>query len=109
MKQKKYDLVTFGEAMVRLSPPHFQRLEQANNLDIQVGGGEFNVAVAAARLGLKCAWVSALPDNPLGRMVRNKAAEQGVDVSLVIMSPRGRQGLYFLEFGASPTGKPGDI
>ena len=102
MKQKKYDLVTFGEAMVRLSPPHFQRLEQANNLDIQVGGGEFNVAVAASRLGLKCAWVSALPDNPLGRMARNKAAEQGMDISQVIMSPKGRQGLYFLEFGASP-------
>lgn len=102
MKQKKYDLVTFGEAMIRLSTQQFQRLEQADRLDVRVGGGELNVAVAAARMGLKCTWVSALPDNPLGRMVRNKAREQGVDVSQIIFNREGRQGLYFLEFGASP-------
>src|ERR1035437_3172412 len=39
------DVVTFGEAMIRLSPPHFQRLEQTSTLDVQVGGGELNVAV----------------------------------------------------------------
>ncbi|HUX11247.1 MAG TPA: sugar kinase, partial [Terriglobia bacterium] len=39
------DVVTFGEAMVRLSPPNFQRLEQTHSLDVQVGGGELNVAV----------------------------------------------------------------
>jgi 2-dehydro-3-deoxygluconokinase len=46
------DLVTFGEAMVRLTPPAFQRLEQAHSFDAYVGGGELNVAVAAARLGV---------------------------------------------------------
>jgi 2-dehydro-3-deoxygluconokinase len=102
MKERKYDLVTFGEAMLRLSPAHFQRLEQAAQLDVHVGGGELNTAVAATRLGLKCAWVSALPDNALGRMVRNRAREQGVDVSRVAFKGKGRQGLYFLEFGASP-------
>ena len=48
------DLVTFGEAMVRLTPPAFQRLEQAHSFDAYVGGGELNVAVAAARLGIAC-------------------------------------------------------
>ncbi|HEX5411420.1 MAG TPA: PfkB family carbohydrate kinase, partial [Terriglobia bacterium] len=47
------DVVTFGEAMIRLAPPHFQRLEQTNSLDVQVGGGELNVAVGVSRLGLK--------------------------------------------------------
>ncbi|MCX6100485.1 MAG: sugar kinase, partial [Candidatus Bipolaricaulota bacterium] len=40
-------LVTFGESMIRLSPPHFQRLEQTTSLDVQIGGAELNVAVAA--------------------------------------------------------------
>ena len=48
-----YDVVTFGEAMVRLSPPHFQRLEQAQSLDLNVGGAELNVAVGVTRFGMK--------------------------------------------------------
>lgn len=97
-----YDIVTFGEAMIRLSPPHFQRLEQTRTLDVQVGGGEYNVAVAGARLGLKTAWVSRLPDNPLGRVIANRAREHGVDTSHVVWTSEGRAGLYFLELGASP-------
>ena len=62
-----FDVVTFGEAMVRLAPPHFQRLEQTASLDVQVGGGELNVAVGASRLGLKSTWVSRLPKNAQGR------------------------------------------
>ena len=97
-----HDLVTFGEAMIRLSPPDFKRLEQTSTLDLNVGGAELNVAVGASRLGLKSAWVSRLPDNPLGRMIANKARELGVDVSEVIWAKEGRAGLYFLEFGATP-------
>lgn len=96
------DVVTLGEAMVRLSPPSFQRLEQTSSLDIQVGGGELNVAVAVSRLGLSAAWISKLPENALGRLIRNKAREQGVDTSQVVWSKEGRAGLYFMEFGASP-------
>jgi len=95
-------VVTLGEAMLRLSPPDFHRLEQASSFDVKVGGGELNVAVGVARLGIESAWVSKLPDNPLGRMVRNKAREQGVDTSSVVWSGSGRVGIYFLEFGANP-------
>ena len=95
-------IVTLGEAMLRLSPPDFHRLEQANSFDAKVGGGELNVAVAVSRLGLSSAWVSKLPENPLGRMVRNKAREQGVDTSNIVWSKSGRVGIYFLEFGANP-------
>ena len=97
-----FDIVAFGEAMVRMSPPGFKRLEQTTTLDLHIGGAELNVAVGASRLGLKCAWVSKLPDNPLGRMIANKARELGVDISQVIWQNEGRAGLYFLEFGASP-------
>jgi hypothetical protein len=69
------DLVTFGEAMVRLTPPAFQRLEQAHSFDAYVGGGELNVAVGAARLGVASRWVSRLPDNALGRMIASRARE----------------------------------
>lgn len=95
-------VVTLGEAMLRLSPPDFHRLEQASSFDVKVGGGELNVAIGAARLGLDSAWVSKLPKNPLGRMVRNKAREQGVDTSNIVWSDSGRVGVYFLEFGANP-------
>lgn len=97
-----YDVVTFGEAMLRLSPPHFGRLEQTHSLEVEIGGSELNVAVGVARLGMTSAWVSKLPNNPLGKMVRNRARELGVDVSHVVFSEKGRQGLYFVEYGAAP-------
>ena len=58
-----HEVVTFGEAMIRLSPPNFRRLEQARSLDVQVGGAELNTAVGLARLGRSAAWVSRLTDN----------------------------------------------
>jgi 2-dehydro-3-deoxygluconokinase len=97
-----YDVVTFGEAMVRLSPPHFQRLEQTRILEANVGGAELNVAVGVSRLGMKSAWISKLPKNGLGFMIRDRAQELGVDCSHLVWSEKGRAGLYFLEFGSSP-------
>jgi 2-dehydro-3-deoxygluconokinase len=97
-----YDVVTFGEAMIRLSPPHFQRLEQASSLDLNVGGAELNVAVGVARFGMKSTWVSKLPQNPLGYLIRDRAQEFGVDCPHIVWSSQGRAGLYFLELGASP-------
>jgi len=97
-----YDVVTFGESMVRLSPPNFQRLEQTRNLNVNVGGAELNVAVGVTRFGLKSAWVSKLPKNALGYMIRDRAQEFGVDCSHIVWSDKGRAGLYFVEFGASP-------
>ncbi len=94
------DLVTFGEAMVRFSPPAFQRLEQASTLEATVGGSELNVAVVAARLGLASRWVSRLPDNTLGRMIEARAREQGVDAH-VEWTADGRVGLYFVELGGA--------
>jgi len=100
--KNSYDLVTFGETMIRLSPPDHRRLEQTNLLEANVGGSELNTAVAAQRLGIKTAYVTRLSDNPLGRRVENKAREHGVDTSHVLWTAENRVGLYFVEFGASP-------
>ena len=96
------DVVTFGEVMVRLTPPHFQRLEQARSLDVEVGGAELNTAVGLVRLGRSAAWVSRLPDNPLGKLVANRVREAGVSDRHVQYAADTRCGLYFLEFGAAP-------
>src|SRR5919201_143056 len=97
-----HDVITFGEAMIRLSPPNFRRLEQARSLELQVGGAELNTAVALARLGRRSTWVSRLTDNPLGRLVANHAREAGVSTEHVVWTKEDRVGLYFLEFGAAP-------
>jgi 2-dehydro-3-deoxygluconokinase len=97
-----HDVITFGEAMIRLAPPNFRRLEQAHTLDVQVGGAELNTAVGVARLGRTSAWVSRLTDNPLGRLIANRAREAGVSSEHIVWTKDDRVGLYFLEFGAAP-------
>ena len=102
-----YDLITFGEAMVRLVSPDFMRLEQATSLSISVGGAELNVAANASQLGLRTAWVSRLVDNWSGRLLRNKGQELGVDMSHIVWVPFDgigleRNGFYHLEMGAGP-------
>jgi 2-dehydro-3-deoxygluconokinase len=97
-----HDVITFGEAMVRLSPPSFQRLEQARSLDVQIGGAELNTAVALARLGRSATWVSRVTENALGRLLLNQARSAGVSVEHALTTPEDRVGVYFLEFGAAP-------
>lgn len=96
------EVVTFGEAMIRLSPPGYRRLEQTTSLDVAVGGAELNVAVGVQRLGHTSAWVSCLPANALGRMAFNKTREQGVATDWIGWDPSGRMGIYFVEYGSSP-------
>src|SRR5258708_7871923 len=93
---------TVGQAMVRLSPTNFWRLEQAQSLDLQVVGAELNPAVGVARLGRQTAWVSRLTDNPLGRLIANRARAAGVSTEHVVWTNEDRVGVYFLEFGAAP-------
>ena len=93
------DLVTFGEAMMRLSPPAGQSIEDTSSFDAWVGGAELNVAVAGRHLGLRTRWVSRLPDNRIGRTIAARASAEGVDVSHVSFTPNGRTGLYFVELG----------
>ncbi|NJE26131.1 sugar kinase [Thermococcus sp. MV5] len=95
-------VVAFGETMIRLSTKNFERIEQAKELAIGIGGTESNFAIAFARLGGKATWISKLTNNPLGRFIVNKIREHGVDVSHVIWTNEDRVGLYFIEFGKKP-------
>jgi 2-dehydro-3-deoxygluconokinase len=97
-----HDVLCFGEAMIRLTPPDFERLEQAVSFNVTVGGSELNAAVGLARLGLRSAWVSKLTNNGLGRHIANQARAHGVGTSHVVWTDDHRVGLYFVEPGASP-------
>jgi 2-dehydro-3-deoxygluconokinase len=96
-------VVTFGEIMLRLSPPGFQRFGQARSFDVIYGGGEANVAVALASLGLPVDYVTRLPDNDLGKSCIQFLRQYGVGVSKIV---RGgdRLGIYLLEMGAVQRG-----
>ncbi|GGL47408.1 bifunctional 2-dehydro-3-deoxygluconokinase/2-dehydro-3-deoxygalactonokinase [Halocalculus aciditolerans] len=96
-------LVTFGESMLRLSPPGHERLTHTDRLDVHVAGAESNVAVAANAVGLPSTWTSKLPESPLGRRVTNALREYGIDTA-VAWSDDGRQGTYYVEAGTKPRG-----
>ncbi len=96
-------VVTFGEIMLRLSPPDFLRFSQAYSFDVTYGGGESNVAVSLANYGIPCCFVSRLPDNDLGECALIELRKRGVKTEQII---RGgdRLGIYFLETGAVSRG-----
>ncbi len=101
----RFDVVSLGECMIRLSPPGHERLEFARHLEVWVGGGEYNVAYASARLGLRSGWVSKLPQSPLGHLIMNHGRAVGVDMRHVVLVPydgvgkQNRVGLNFTEVG----------
>lgn len=95
------DLVTFGETMLRLSPPSGDRLETATSLEFRTAGAESNVAIAASRLGASSVWLSKLPDSPLGRRVTNEVRQHGVEPRIE-WDDEARQGAYYIEHGSTP-------
>ena len=104
-EQCRHDLVSLGECMLRLSPPGHGRLEFASQLEVWVGGAEYNVAYALARLGLRTAWVGGLVDHALSRLIRGHAGAAGVDTRHAVTLPYdgvgrdARLGLNFTEVG----------
>src|SRR5207249_2863967 len=97
-----YDLLTLGETLLRLSPPGLQRLEQARLFEVGIGGSELNVGCVLVRLGRRVAWVSRLPEGPLGRIVDGEARRHGVDTSHIRWVAGARLGLMFFEPGPAP-------
>jgi len=95
---KKY--ITFGEIMLRLKSPKWERFFQSPLLEASFGGGEANVAVGLARFGLKVAYVSVIPNNSIGDACIGELKRQGVDTSLIVRKGK-RLGIYFLEAGAN--------
>ncbi|MHA2408247.1 MAG: sugar kinase [Candidatus Ranarchaeia archaeon] len=96
------EVVTIGEGLLIFNPPNYQLIEHSTVFDAVVGGTEANVAIALENLGVETGWISKLPNNPLGRRLRNVIKGFDVDVSRVIWSPEGRTGLLFVELGAEP-------
>ena len=100
MRTARAPVVCFGEMLLRLTPPGGVPLARANQLGVEVGGAEANVASALASLGQPARMLTVLPDNPLGRIARMRLASAGVDIG-IIGTGEGRMGLYFYE---PPTG-----
>jgi 2-dehydro-3-deoxygluconokinase len=109
-KSCQFDLVALGECMIRLSPPGHGRVEFAPALEVWVGGGEYNVAYALSRLGLRTGWVGGLNSSPMGAIIRNHARGVGMDVSHVVerkydgVGKKDRIGLNFTEVGIAKRG-----
>jgi 2-dehydro-3-deoxygluconokinase len=94
-------IVTFGEIMLRLAPPGFERFLQSPQFVATFGGGEANVAVALALFGLPAAYVTVLPDkNPIADAAIGELRRLGVDTSKIARG-KGRLGIYYLEAGAN--------
>jgi 2-dehydro-3-deoxygluconokinase len=93
-------VATFGEIMLRLSPPGKELLFQSPRLEATFGGGEANVAVSLAILGHRSRWISVVPANPVGEAALRELRRYGVDVGAVVRGGR-RLGVYFAETGAN--------
>ena len=95
---KKY--ITFGEIMLRLKSPNWERFFQSPLLEATFGGGEANVAVGLARFDLNVAYVSVIPDNAIGDACIRELKRQNIDTSLIVRKGN-RLGIYFLEAGTN--------
>ena len=95
--------VTFGEVMLRLATPGYERFGQGNMLSATYGGGEANVAVSLANYGLPVSFVTRVPDNDIADACLRELRGFGVDVNDVIKGGN-RLGIYFLETGAVSRG-----
>ncbi len=94
------NVATFGEIMLRLSPPGKEMLFQSPLLAARFGGGEANVAVSLAVLGHRSRWISVVPSNPAGEAALRELRRYGVDTGAVVRGGR-RLGIYFAETGAN--------
>ncbi|MGA2696121.1 MAG: sugar kinase [Terriglobales bacterium] len=92
--------VTFGELMLRLAPPGFERFLQTPQFVASFGGGEANVAIALAQFGLPAAFVTALPNNAIADAAVAELRSFAVDTSHIIHA-KGRMGAYYVEAGAN--------
>jgi 2-dehydro-3-deoxygluconokinase len=99
-------VVAFGEVLLRLKAPGFERLLQSPQLQVYVGGAELNVLASLARFGHGTRLVSTLADNPLGDAALAEIRAYGIDASAVDRRP-GRMGLYFAESGHGH--RPGQV
>ncbi|MFA9381772.1 MAG: sugar kinase, partial [Acetanaerobacterium sp.] len=103
-RTRRFDAVTFGEVMMRLSPNQNERLSSCLTLRRFPGGSELNIAAGLSMLGMKTAMVTRLPQDDTGRYIRNAIISCGVHDDFIIHDEdhESRVGIYFYENGAFP-------
>lgn len=92
-------VITFGEIMLRLSTPGFERFIQAKSFNASFGGGEANVAVSLANYGINAEFITRLPNNEIANSCIAELNKYGVETKNIIRGGE-RLGIYFLESGA---------
>ncbi|MBQ9937057.1 MAG: sugar kinase [Oscillospiraceae bacterium] len=100
----EFDLISFGEVMLRLSPPDKEKISQSEVFEKNCGGSEFNVASGAANLGIRSAIVTKLPKNKLGHFIARRIRYGTVSDDYVVWddSDTKRLGIYYYESGVYP-------
>lgn len=103
-RQKEFDLITFGETMLRLSPPVNELISKSYSFKKHAGGAELNVASGVSLLGLRTGIITRLPKNQLGTFIKNRIRASSVSDDYIIFdeSPEARVGIYYYENGAYP-------
>ena len=99
-----FRFITFGEIMLRLTPPNYEKIRAATNFEVSYGGSEANIALALANLGIDSTFFSVVPNNSLGKSAIRMLRSNDVHCSPVILStteetPTHRLGTYYLETG----------
>ena len=95
--------VTFGETLVRDTPADFQRLERTANVHISLAGSELTVATLLARFGIPSAYITRVPDNPYGWLVRDTARSHGIDTQYFVWANKTEPiGRLLYEIGRTP-------
>lgn len=95
--------VTFGETLIRETPADFQRLERTENVYISLAGSELTVATLLARFGVPSAYITRVPDNPYGWMVRDTARSHGIDTEYFVWANKAEPiGRLLYEIGRTP-------
>lgn len=93
-------IITMGEMLMRLSTKNHERFLQAKDFDICYGGSESNVAISLANIGHNTAYITKLPDTPIGHSAAATLRKYGVDTTEIVYGD-GRLGLYYIEIGSS--------
>ncbi len=103
-QHKEFDLITFGEIMLRLSPSVNELISKSDSFKKHAGGAELNVASGVSLLGLRTGLITRLPKNQLGTFIKNRIRASSVSDDYIIFddSPEARVGIYYYENGAYP-------
>ena len=101
---REFDILGIGEVMLRLSPEGKDRISQSESFEKHAGGSELNVVSGISQLGLRTGIVTRLPDNEIGKFIKNKIRYTGTSDDFVTYdaSPEKRLGIYYYESGAYP-------